>query len=1129
MGEIILTPVGSLAGAALVPNGIHLFGQSISGAAIGSAVGQYFGQAIDDALLPPVEAPRIKSLHIMESREGAPLAKVYGRMRLGGQVIWASRFREARRQQTVSKGGPDIIDYSYSISFAVALCQGPITRLDRVWANGELLALRDLNWRLYLGAADQMPDPLIEAIEGTGQAPAYRNTAYIVFEDFPLDAFGQRIPQMSFEVVRAGDRQTDALATTIAGVNIIPASGEFVYATSVVRERRFPAIETTLNLNNACGDADFAVSLDQLRHDLPNVQAAALTVAWFGDDLRAGTCRLRPGVEQRDRTTVPYAWQVDQTDRQAAHLISQTEGSPNFGGTPADAAVLEAIAALKAAGMAVTLSPFLLMDVPEGNGLPDPRGWIGQPAFPWRGRITVTTDTSASARTEIEAFVGEDGGFGFRHFILHHARLAAAAGGVDAILIGSEMIGLTRVRDEAGRFPFVEALRAIATEVRAIVGAEVSLSYAADWTEYGAYAPGDGSQDVLFPLDELWASPDVDFVGVDWYPPMGDWRDGADHLDVSAGYAGADAPDYLQAQLAGGEAFDWYYASDADRDQQLRRPIIDGASGEHWVFRAKDLAGWWGADHHPRPGGIRSSTPTAWRAGLKPIRILEIGIPAIDKGANAPNVFVDPKSSESALPHFSNGLRDDLIQRRALSVAVAYWQDQPFIEQVLVWAWDGRPWPDFPAREDVWSDGPNWQFGHWLNGRTSLMELADIVDEMASDAGIDIETSGLNGVVDGYAVENVTSLASALSFLSLAFDFQLRESEQGLIATHFASQSECELDRSRLLERGQSERRYLSSQRPSGIALSYVAGDFSYQPATSLYRDPAAVRDRIIRAGLPLVLAEGRAEQLAESLYQRALATDQMRLEMAPGEAFKLEPGDAMTFDERLWRVAQIEDRSMTRQLWLRPHVTPSERARAITVPDAGAVAIYPADIEYLIIAVPDLLGDGRLGPAIAVSADPWHAPVAVRVGATLQSLQTKTTLRDPALIGQMLTDLPAGVAGAWDQTSILAVTLPGGDLSSTDPAAVLDGVNRLLVTNAGGWEVIGWRDAELVAPDQWHLSGLWRGARQTAAIEAAAGASVVLLDDRVQTLPLDPDQIGVPLLLQVGNRAVETLVYTTT
>ena len=59
----------------------------------------------------------------------------------------------------------------------------------------------------------------------------------------------------------------------------------------------------------------------------------------------------------------------------------------------------------------------------------------------------------------------------------------------------------------------------------------------------------------------------------------------------------------------------------------------------------------------------------------KPIWFTELGCPAVDKGANQPNVFFDPKSSESALPYYSNGERDDLIQRRFLEAHLNFWSD----------------------------------------------------------------------------------------------------------------------------------------------------------------------------------------------------------------------------------------------------------------------------------------------------------------------------------------------------------------------------------------------------------------------------------------------------------------------
>lgn len=74
--------------------------------------------------------------------------------------------------------------------------------------------------------------------------------------------------------------------------------------------------------------------------------------------------------------------------------------------------------------------------------------------------------------------------------------------------------------------------------------------------------------------------------------------------------------------------------------------------------------------HIERVGGLETAA-TAWSPRAKPIWLTETGVPAVDKGANAPNVFPDPKSSESAIPPFSGGSRDDLIQVRALEAILS--------------------------------------------------------------------------------------------------------------------------------------------------------------------------------------------------------------------------------------------------------------------------------------------------------------------------------------------------------------------------------------------------------------------------------------------------------------------------
>ena len=211
---------------------------------------------------------------------------------------------------------------------------------------------------------------------------------------------------------------------------------------------------------------------------------------------------------------------------------------------------------------------------------------MGQPAYPWRGRITGTA-------ADVASFVP-----GYADFVLHYAGLAAEAGGVDAFLIGSELVGLTSIRDGSD-FPFVEALVDIAADVRALLP-ETKLTYAADWSEYSGVQSGDGEK--RFHLDPLWASPAIDAVGIDNYMPLSDWRDGEDHAD--AAWLAVWNPDYLKANIEGGEGFDWYYDSPEGEATQVRLPITDGAFEEPWVFRVKDMRNWWQMPHHSRAAGV---------------------------------------------------------------------------------------------------------------------------------------------------------------------------------------------------------------------------------------------------------------------------------------------------------------------------------------------------------------------------------------------------------------------------------------------------------------------------------------------------------------------------------------------
>lgn len=178
------------------------------GGPVGGALGALVGSQIDGAIFGTAkrQGARLKDMSVTTSTYGAALPRHYGQMRVGGTIIWATDLSEHASTSGGGKGQPSTTTYSYTSSFAVALSSRPIRGIGRIWADGKLLrgAAGDMKvggtLRIHNGADDQAPDPLMASVLGTGRCPAFRGTAYVVFEDLQLGEFGNRLPSLNFEV-----------------------------------------------------------------------------------------------------------------------------------------------------------------------------------------------------------------------------------------------------------------------------------------------------------------------------------------------------------------------------------------------------------------------------------------------------------------------------------------------------------------------------------------------------------------------------------------------------------------------------------------------------------------------------------------------------------------------------------------------------------------------------------------------------------------------------------------------------------------------------------------------------------------------------------------------------------------
>jgi hypothetical protein len=255
MATIVLSAVGASIGGSF---GGAVLG--LSGAVIGRAVGATVGRVIDQRLLgsgsKAVETGRIDRLRLQTAGEGAPIPRIWGQMRLPGHVIWASPLEEIARSEDAGggKGTPRsaVTQISYRLSVALALCEGRILGVGRVWADGEEISADDLNMRVYNGDEDQRPDPAIAAHEGD-LAPAYRGLAYVVLEDLNLEACGNRMPQLNFEVTSPA-QDGSGLCRDVRAVALIPGTGEYSLATTPVNQDLGLGELRSTNVNTPMGE-----------------------------------------------------------------------------------------------------------------------------------------------------------------------------------------------------------------------------------------------------------------------------------------------------------------------------------------------------------------------------------------------------------------------------------------------------------------------------------------------------------------------------------------------------------------------------------------------------------------------------------------------------------------------------------------------------------------------------------------------------------------------------------------------------------------------------------------------------------------------------------------------------------
>ncbi|MBV7378343.1 phage tail protein [Maritimibacter dapengensis] len=511
----------------------------------------------------------------------------------------------------------------------------------------------------------------------------------------------------------------------------------------------------------------------------------------------------------------------------------------------------------------------------------------------------------------------------------------------------------------------------------------------------------------------------------------------------------------------------------------------------------------------------------------------EIGCAAIDKGTNEPNKFVDPKSSESALPRFSNGRCDDFMQAQYLRALREYWEDpdnnpvdpQTGVQMVdmaraHVWAWDARPYPWFPNRRGLWGDWPNYERGHWLNGRASMRSLESVVSEICHRSGVTaIDTTRLYGSLRGYTVGDVTDARAALQPLMTAYGFEAAERD-GVVAFFTRSgKPGAELEPERFAVSDEVEGDLQLTRAPEAdlagrVRLSFAeeGGDYGARATEAVFADEET--HGVSVSELPLVLTSSEAQAIAERwLAQSRVSQDRARFALAPSD-MSCRAGDVVRIGTETgaadFRIDRVEHAGMQIVQAVRVEPGVFEAGEAGDRPPRLSGFTPSVPVTAIWLDLPLLTGDEvEHAPHLAVVADPWPGDVSVFSSATDNGYRLNRVIRRPALFGVTENAMPKASPGLIDCGPALRVRMPRGALSSSGETAMLNGSNVAAIGLGGpdGWEIFQFAEAVLVEEGVYELSGRLRGqAGSDPFIPETwdAGAMVVFLDRAVR-------QIGLP------------------
>jgi hypothetical protein len=339
-------------------------------------------------------------------------------------------------------------------------------------------------------------------------------------------------------------------------------------------------------------------------------------------------------------------------------------------------------------------------------------------------------------------------------------------------------------------------------------------------------------------------------------------------------------------------------------------------------------------------------------------------------------------------------------------------------------------------------------------------------------------------------IDTISDARSALQPLMLRYAFDAIERDGVLKFVMRTGHQAVALPPERLaistdLEGRMEQSREAEAELAGRVRLRFVQtdGNFDVLSEEAILADDAT--HAVSATDLPMALTRPEGRQIAERwLTEARISRDTVRLAL-PLSMIGVGAGDVIEVaaDQSegvgRYRVDRVEHGAMQLIEGVRIEAEVYEPSELSDQLAGVREFVPPVPLTSVFMDLPLMTGDEvEHAPHVAITGAPWPGTVAVYQSLTESDFALNSIVAARSAIGFTATPLPRVRPGLIDRGAALEVKMVHGTLASTSDVALLNGANLVAVGDGStdNWELIQFRDAELIAPGRYLLSHRLRG-----------------------------------------------------